>query len=92
MTIFPKRYSHRDGYYNQNHWRKIRADVLKRDGFTCQECGYVGQEKISYKGKGNKRAMVVHHIVDRKDGGQDEPSNLLTMCMPCHNKIPGQHK
>lgn len=90
MTILPKPYSQHDGYYKTKHWRERRREVLERDNYTCQSCGYVGKEKISYSP--GARAMVVHHIVDRKDGGTDAMSNLATMCMPCHNKIPGQHK
>lgn len=57
-------------------WAKIRQIVFERDNYTCQECG-----------KTNGR-LAVHHIIPRKDGGQDSMDNLVTVCDGvCHKKI-----
>jgi hypothetical protein len=54
----------------------IRSQVLLRDHFRCQECGY-------YK------HLEVHHVVPRSKGGTDDPENLMTLCTRCHKKIHG---
>jgi len=51
-------------------WRRLRASILKRDGYRCVECGAPATE--------------VHHIVDRALGGTDHPSNLESLCAPHH--------
>lgn len=57
--------------------KKVYADVLERDNYTCQnphcESGYPVDPP--------------HHIVKRSQGGKDEPGNLITLCMSCHRKI-----
>ena len=62
-------------------WRRLRALILKRDP-TCRcevdEChhdpGYCG-----------KRSSHVDHMVAKRDGGTDDPSNLKGLCGTCHN-------
>ncbi|WP_312856132.1 RNA-guided endonuclease IscB [Anoxybacteroides tepidamans] len=54
----------------------VREYVLYRDGHTCQWC----------KGKLKDPVLNVHHIESRKTGG-DSPSNLLTLCKTCHDRI-----
>ena len=57
-------------------WSKIRALILERDDYRCQVCG-----------KTNGR-LDVHHIIPRRDGGQDSTDNLITVCnVGCHQKI-----
>jgi len=48
--------------------------ALRRDDFTCQLCG-------------SHRSLEVHHIRRRSRGGEDSPSNLLTVCHDCHARI-----
>lgn len=76
-------------FYKSDYWRNVRSQVFRRDNYTCQECGYVGEVKTSYGP--DKRALVAHHIVDRHNGGSDRLNNLQTLCMSCHNKKPGKH-
>ena len=61
-------------FYNRAYWRKIRQLILERDDHRCRECA------------GGKDRMHVHHIVERKRGGEDKEFNLLTLCGPCHAK------
>jgi len=51
--------------------------VRFRDGCKCQLC----------KGKTGDRKLEVHHIVQRKDGGSNRPSNLITLCHTCHSEL-----
>lgn len=51
-------------------WRKLRLSILKRDKFTCQNCGVI------------TTVLEVDHIVP--DSDNNEPSNLQALCRPCH--------
>ena len=59
-------------YYVSREWRRLRAYVLHRDRGICQRCGKPG-------------ASTAHHIIERKHGGSDNPSNLEAMHRACHN-------
>jgi len=50
-------------------WRRVRREVLDRDGWACIECG-------------GDRRLSVHHI--EEDGPDFESSNLKTLCSACH--------
>jgi hypothetical protein len=54
--------------------KKIRFEVFKRDGFTCQYCGKHPPEVI----------LEVDHINPKSKGGQDDINNLLTSCFDCN--------
>lgn len=62
----------------QEKWRELRAAVLERDNFACYRC-----EKRNKAGKG----LSVHHLLPRAEGGEDEMSNLVTLCHPCHDIV-----
>lgn len=51
-------------------WRKLRAEVLERDGWTCRYCGGV--------------ATHADHVVARANGGPDSPANLVGSCRTCN--------
>lgn len=57
-------------------WREMRIQVMERDGHRCTCCGRADA------------ALDVHHVVARRDGGTDEPANLVTLCEDCHGRIP----
>lgn len=61
---------------------KRRAEVLDRNGFTCQMCGLTPGETDPYTGR--KVRLHVGHIVDKSHGGNDELSNLRTLCSTCN--------
>ena len=76
-----------DEWYGQigiKSWNIVRAIVLKRDNYTCQECGGKGEDGIR---------LVRHHKIPIKDGGDEfDPDNCITLCEEnCHkskhNKI-----
>jgi len=51
-------------------WRRIREQQL-RDHPVCQRCC-------------RRVAEVVDHLVPRVQGGNDDPSNLRSLCGDCH--------
>lgn len=53
----------------------IREYVLFRDGHKCQHCF----------GKSKDKVLNVHHIENRKTGGNSQ-GNLKTVCETCHGK------
>ena len=55
-------------------WTQLRAQVLERDGYTCQAC---------FKDYGK---MHVHHIIPYSVCRSHEIENLVTLCAPCHKK------
>lgn len=54
--------------------RATRRLVLSRDNHRCTECG-------------ESQNLEVHHVVPRRLGGPDEPSNLVTLCSACHFRL-----
>lgn len=58
-------------------YANTKAYVLSRDGYTCQHC----------RGKSKNERLEVHHIVFRRNGGSDEPENLMTLCQACHDGL-----
>jgi hypothetical protein len=59
----------------QKDYYNVKAYILDRDGYQCQKC------------KTKKDKLHVHHIVFRSKGGTDTPSNLITLCEGCHDKL-----
>lgn len=53
---------------------EYRLQVLRRDGHTCQKCGQQHAAKH----------LEVHHVIPREWFGTDHPTNLITLCQPCH--------
>jgi 5-methylcytosine-specific restriction endonuclease McrA len=63
--------------------KELRALVLDRNGFTCQMCGAVAGEPHPYDPT-RKTRLHLGHIVDKSQGGKDEPSNLRALCSVCN--------
>ena len=55
----------------------LRNEVLKRDGWRCQDCGTM-------------KDLQVHHIKRRSQLGGDVAQNLITLCASCHGKRHGR--
>lgn len=72
-------------YKDQLRFSGSRLKALKRDKFTCQNCGYVGPTSTDDRSKD----VVVHHI--DFSGQTKKPNNriqnLQTLCRPCHIRI-----
>ena len=63
--------------------KETRAFVLDRNGFTCQMCGAVAGELHPYD-LSRKTRLHIGHIIDKSQGGDDEPSNLRALCSICN--------
>jgi len=62
-----------------NQWAEIRLAVLERDGYTCQDCGFLDLT-------GSK--LHVHHIIPWRIRRVNDPDWLVTLCLGCHGKRP----
>jgi len=54
-------------------YRQLHRQVLERDGWRCQACGSVGK-------------LEVHHLKFRSRSGDDDETNLITLCGDCHRQ------
>jgi 5-methylcytosine-specific restriction protein A len=58
-------------------WRRLRLEVLERDGWVCQWCG--------------REANCADHVVPKAHGGARlDPANLVASCTPCNSRRAGQ--
>jgi len=66
--------------YKSTMWKKKRIQILKRDGYMCQECKRYGR---------SVDATTVHHIkhVDEFPELAYQSNNLVSLCSACHNKM-----
>lgn len=66
-------------FYKSKPWRLLRAEVLRRDLFTCEECG--------------GRATEVHHGIELTPQNINDPTIALnpellhSLCHDCHTAI-----
>jgi len=58
-------------------YESTKAYVLERDNYKCQAC----------KGKKKDKRLEIHHVIYRRNGGTNKPSNLLTLCSTCHDLV-----
>lgn len=55
--------------------RRLRFEILRRDGHTCRYCG----------AKAPDVALTVDHVIPVALGGTDDPTNLVTACAACNS-------
>jgi len=68
--------------YGPEFNKKLKTQIRERDSNTCQLCGG--------NGSNNGRLPDVHHIdYDKKN---NNPWNLITLCMRCHGLTNGKRK
>lgn len=63
--------------------KEARAFVLDRNGFTCQQCGAVAGEQHPFDTT-RKTRLQIGHVIDKTQGGSDDPSNLRALCSVCN--------
>ncbi len=63
---------------------KVFDEVLRRDSYTCQQCGW-GKDDPQTQGR---RYLEVHHKTQVVLGGKPTAENLVTLCNVCHDAIP----
>ena len=69
--------------FTQSISARIRAQVLERNGYTCQMCGAGAGESDSWN-PNRKVKLHIGHIIDKSHGGTDDPSNLRALCSTCN--------
>ena len=60
---------------------RMRAQVLERNGYTCQMCG-AGAGDVDDDGRTVR--LHIGHIVDRSHGGSNALANLRALCSACN--------
>lgn len=71
-----------DGFYSSARWRRIRAQVLKRDNHLCQRC-LIKFNLIETE------HLQAHHIKSREHYPELEleESNLICVCRTCNLQL-----
>jgi hypothetical protein len=54
--------------------RRLRFEVLRRDGYACRYCGAAAPEAT----------LTIDHVLPTTLGGTDTADNLVTACTPCN--------
>ena len=69
-----------DPFYKSRRWRRLRAAVLRRDGYRCQWSRRFGKRA---------QADTVHHAFPREQWPeyQWEPWNLVSLSAHAHNQM-----
>lgn len=80
LTAMPP--ERRDINFGRKLSAKLRAEVLDRNGFTCQMCGLTPGDIDAYTNR--KVRLHIGHIKDKSLGGKDELSNLRALCSTCN--------
>lgn len=57
----------------RGYWRRLRAAVFARDGYTCVLCG-------------SHDDLTIDHAIPMSVGGTNGPHNLQTMCRSCNHR------
>ena len=55
---------------------EVRKYVFERDSYQCQSCGKTQLET----------QLTIDHIIPLARGGQNDISNLQTLCYPCNHQ------
>jgi hypothetical protein len=54
--------------------KRLRYEILRRDNHACRYCGAAAPDA----------QLTVDHVIPVALGGTDDPSNLVTACVPCN--------
>ena len=67
-------------FYKSRRWELLRAAILRRDGYMCQDRKRYGKRV---------QADHVHHALPREQFPQYqwEPWNLVSLCTEAHNEM-----
>lgn len=66
--------------------KETRAQVLERNGFTCQMCGVAAGDPDPL-GCPRTVCLTIGHILDKSKGGDDTPQNLRAICTNCNEGL-----
>jgi HNH endonuclease len=59
----------------------------RRKRFDKKKRGYLRLKEAECFVCGNPRHLDRHHVIQIKNGGSNQPLNLIALCIPCHEKI-----
>lgn len=59
---------------SSREWRGLREECKERDNYECQICEDTDN-------------LTLHHIEFKSEGGRNELSNVITICLYCHNIV-----
>lgn len=65
--------------FRGDDWEAVRAVVLERDGYSCQDCGLTDFAA---------RRLVVHHAIPWHLWPSNDLTWVVTLCRRCHGKRP----
>ena len=74
--------------HDRNIPEAIRRQVLVRDGYKCQSCGWNHDSWNT----SDPRHLEVHHRIGHAEGGANTEENLLTLCKVCHDEVHAGRK
>jgi hypothetical protein len=66
--------------------KETRAQVLERNGYTCQMCGNAAGDVDPHNTARTVR-LTIGHILDKSKGGEDIPTNLRAVCTTCNEGL-----
>ena len=66
--------------------KETRAQVLERNGYTCQMCGLAAGDPDPFHASRTVR-LTMGHVVDKSKGGEDTASNLRAVCTNCNEGL-----
>ena len=72
--------------FARNISKELRAQVLERNGYTCQMCGVAAGDPDPLGGDRTVR-LTMGHIIDKSKGGQDILGNLRAVCTNCNEGL-----
>ncbi len=71
---------------NRSVPQEVVAQVLRRDDYTCQMCGFGPRDDDPYS-PGHSVVVTIRHIVDKSLGGGDESDDLRAVCTNCNEGL-----
>lgn len=83
------------GSTQSNEWKQLRLQIIRRDRYRCSRCGCSGRFPRRSRWEpfvptGPYVGLHVHHIHPLSKGGSNNPANLQTLCISCHEGITGR--
>lgn len=72
--------------FSRNISKETRAQVLERNGYTCQMCGVAAGDPDPFISNRTVR-LTMGHIIDKSKGGNDTPQNLRAVCTNCNEGL-----